>query len=109
MKRPFQTHECEVLARLGAARTPASGALPWPKAKADGVDRIFRWELKSTEGKSIGLTVVMVEKVWREAMATGHRPGLAFRLGGVRSPVPQDWVIVDLDTFLCLQAGELLR
>lgn len=54
-------------------------------------------EYKRTDKKSISITIVMLEKIRREALLDGRRPRLGIELGG------RDWVLVPVEDYLELE------
>lgn len=54
-------------------------------------------EYKRTDKKSISVTVMMLEKIRREALLDGRRPRLGIELGG------RDWIMVPAEDYLELE------
>lgn len=78
------------VARKGDVRTPRVAG-----ATRTTSGRLI--EYKRTEGKSIRLTTVMLDKIRREALLEGKEPRLGFELGG------RDWVVLSAEDYLDLE------
>jgi hypothetical protein len=95
-------HEVALVEALGGRRTRGSGNQA--NNPMDGRhnrytdDLAFAWDGKSTLGKSISITLEMIEKARDQALA--ERPMIALRWYATeRLAVAEDWVAITLDDF----------
>lgn len=90
--------EQRVAKRLQGRLTPASGALG---AKGDMTAEDYRLECKSTVNESMSVKLSWLEKITREAHATGKKPALTvtFTTGDGRPRRFGSWVMVDEQTW----------
>ena len=103
-------HETRLANRLGGKRLPRSGGLAWSKwdKTTDGGDLTnddFLFEHKMTEAKSISLKRDWLEKVTEGARSKLKDPAMILTFeGNIRAP--KDWVLIPLEIFETLTAGE---
>lgn len=91
--RRSRKHEGESARKMGAETIPGSGNRTNPSGKSDFVVKeLLRSEHKETEKAGFRLTVETLEKIEREAMATGMVPALHVRF--VRSGHPDKTYVV---------------
>ena len=88
--------EKRISKRLGARLTPNSGA---GFHKSDASTSEFRIEMKQTKAKKMPVDRAVLAKIWREATETNLLPAVAVTMKGMDAPVPEDWVIITLETF----------
>jgi hypothetical protein len=109
-QRMGELHEEHTAEVLGGRKTKASGS-QWTDP-ADGAHHhddlfAFRWDGKSTKGKSISVTIDMLEKIIEQA--GGERPALPLRWYGndALTEVLHDWIAVkDVDFSELLAAAK---
>lgn len=106
MGRLHEVHTAEI---LGGHKTGSSGN-QWDDQLDGGHEHdepfAFRWDGKSTKGKSITITIEMIEKVTEQAQ--GERPAMPLRWYGNEklTSVLHDWIAVkDVDFSEILEAA----
>lgn len=90
-------NEKRLAKRLGATRTPNSGATAfW---KGDYVTDNLMFQEKTCQGSRLVVSETDIVQAYREATMQGRLMAFTFTIRGLPSHVPKDYVMVPLDTW----------
>jgi hypothetical protein len=90
----WDKQEKAVAKRRGGKQTKGSGS-SW-RNKSDVIEERYRWEMKSTGGKSISVTTATWNKIRKEATLSGRMPVLHLHIGHEN---PTRLVVISEDDF----------
>lgn len=95
--KKFKKIEQNIARKLRGQRQPFSGGLYWRKGDIKTEELLV--DVKSTEGKSISVSIEMLEKISNESQLYGKEPALVLCFNNMKHLLDKEWIVLPLRLF----------